>query len=94
MPYGLNINTIRASSRNDQASKLDNSCKNIEALFIQNMLKEMRATVPKSGLLSGGHAESLFTSMLDAEMAKSLSEAGGIGLASIIEKQMDDQKKS
>ena len=93
MPYGLNMNMIQSSSRSSKASKLNDSCRNMEALFIQNMLKEMRATIPKSGLLSGGNAESLFTSMLDAEMAKSLSAAGGIGLSSVIENQLDALKK-
>ena len=44
----------------------------MESLFIQNMFKEMRASIPKSGLTSGGKAEEMFTDMLDAEMAKTV----------------------
>ena len=49
----------------------------------------MRASIPKSGLISGGKAEEMFTDMLDAEMAKSLSSSGGIGLASMMQRQLE-----
>jgi len=48
----------------------------------------MRATVNKSGFISGGKAEEIFTSMLDVELSKKMSSAGGIGLSSILLKQL------
>jgi Rod binding domain-containing protein len=48
----------------------------------------MRATIPKSGFISGGNAEEIYTSMLDAEMAAKISTRGGIGLAEMLLHQL------
>ena len=44
------------------------------------MLKTMRESVPKDGLLSGGKGEEIYTSMLDEALSKEMSERGGIGI--------------
>ena len=69
--------------KNDQ-HRLKQACQELESLFIGYLLKEMRATVTKSGYLSGGRAEELYTSMLDGQLAKELSFKGGIGLARLL----------
>jgi flagellar protein FlgJ len=60
----------------------------MEALFLNYMLKEMRATVEKSGLISGGQAEEIFTSLLDVEISKKMAARGGIGLSSLLMQQL------
>lgn len=67
----------------DQA-RLKEACHELESLFIGHLLREMRATVNKSGFLSGGRAEELYTSMLDGQLAKELSAKGGIGLVKLL----------
>ena len=83
---GMNSGAARSVSQN---SKIDSASNEMESLFIQNMLKEMRASIPKGGLTSGGKAEEMFTEMLDAEMAKTISAAGGIGLSSMVRSQLE-----
>jgi flagellar protein FlgJ len=51
-------------------------------------LKTMRDTVPKGGLLNSSPEQELFTSMHDEELAKSLSQAGGIGLGKLMVEQL------
>lgn len=53
-------------------------------------MKEMRATVNKSGFISGGRAEEIFTSLRDVELSKRISEQGGIGLSSILLDQLSE----
>ena len=53
----------------------------------------MRATINKSGFISGGKAEEIFTSLLDVELSKKMSDAGGIGLSSILLKQLGGQSE-
>ena len=65
----------------EENRKLKSACAEFESFFIQYLLKEMRETVPTSGLMSGGNAESIYTSMLDAELSKAVADTGGIGLA-------------
>ena len=79
---GMNPGMGRTAS---QDAKIKAACTEMESLFIQNMFKEMRASIPKGGLTSGGKAEEMFTDMLDAEMAKTLSASGGIGLSSLVQ---------
>ncbi len=90
-----------SSGKNE--AELKNTCAELESLFIYQLIKEMRATIPKSGFINGGKAEEIYTSMLDSQMAKQLSLNGGIGLSSILYEQLcskqedcehpDDEKK-
>ena len=76
--------------------KLRDVCRQMESLFIHHLLKEMRATIHKSGFISGGRAEEIYTSMLDAEMAANISTRGGIGLSEMLLHQLSNpssQKK-
>jgi len=68
--------------------KLQAACVEMESLFINYLLKEMRATIDKSGFISGGRAEEIFTSMLDVELSRKISGAGGIGLSAILLEQL------
>lgn len=86
---------LASSGRNDP--QLRKACSELESLFIAYLLKEMRATIPKSDFINGGKAEEIYTSMLDSEMARELSSKGGIGLSSILLDQLgrrqEDVKK-
>jgi flagellar protein FlgJ len=61
----------------------------MEALFINHMLSEMRKTVTKSGLTDGGRAEEVYTSLMDAELAKDLAQRGALGLSSMLREQLE-----
>jgi len=68
--------------------KLQAACKEMESLFINYLIQQMRATIDKSGFISGGRGEEIFTSMLDVELARKMSDAGGIGLSSMLLEQL------
>ncbi|MGD9081524.1 MAG: rod-binding protein [Desulfobacterales bacterium] len=70
--------------------KLRDVSRQMESLFIHHLLKEMRATIHKSGFISGGRAEEIYTSMMDAEMAVKIAERGGIGLSEMLLDQLSD----
>ena len=54
----------------------------LEAVFVQQLFKAMRETVPDEGQ-SGGSGEALFTGMLDEKLAESVPDAwSGSGLES------------
>lgn len=91
--------TIRSSASGSETSpatgpRLKDACAELESLFIYYMLKEMRATVPKTELLSGGRAEEIYSSMMDVQVAKELSQNGGIGLSSILLNQLVAESKN
>jgi flagellar protein FlgJ len=82
-------NPVRAPGLPADHSRLKAVCNDMEALFINHMLSEMRKTVTKSGLADGGRAEEIYTSLMDAELAKDLAHRGALGLSSMLREQLD-----
>jgi flagellar protein FlgJ len=68
--------------------ELVEACRQMESLFMNQLFKEMRATIHRAGFISGGRAEEIYTSMMDAEMAVKLANRGGIGLANMLLHQL------
>ena len=58
--------------------ELSKAARGFEALFLNTMLRTMRATVPGDGLLGKGPGEDVFTSLFDMEIARKV--AGETGL--------------
>jgi flagellar protein FlgJ len=72
-------NAVAASKERD---RLDKACGDFEAIFVQQLFKTMRASVPESELFNGGRAEEIYTSMLDQQVAENMAHGqSGIGLA-------------
>ena len=72
--------------------KLKKTCRDFEAIFIHKLLKDMRATVPQSGLLDGGSQQELYRSMFDEEFSKNLAAKGGVGLGKILYRNLSRPK--
>lgn len=70
-----------------ELNKALETAEKFEALLIQSMLKSMRATIEEDSL-TGSDQQSMYKDLMDAELAKSISKSGGIGLQSIIKQQM------
>ena len=71
----------------DKEKKLREACEGFESIFIQKMWQEMRNTLPKTNMLQG-REEQFWQSMYDQELAKSMTTAGGIGLADMMYAQL------
>ena len=85
---GSALKSVKNLAADKADPQLRAACTEMESLFINYLFKEMRATIDKSGFISGGQAEELFTSMLDVELSRKISAAGGIGLSSILLEQL------
>jgi flagellar protein FlgJ len=85
---GNTLKNIKNIVTEKDDARLRSACMEMESLFITHLLKEMRATVDKSGFISGGKSEEIFTSLLDVELSKKISAAGGIGLSSMLMEQL------
>lgn len=68
-------------------AKLREACQGFESVFISQLFKEMRATVPKDGLLHG-HYEDQYYSMFDKAMSDKMAADGGIGLSDMMYRQL------
>jgi len=85
---GNRLKTIKYHTADKNDLRLHAACAEMESLFLSHLLQEMRATIEKSGFIDGGQAEDIFTSLLDVEISKKMSAAGGIGLSAILLEQL------
>ena len=69
-------------------SQLQKVSKDFESIFLSYMLKQMRKTVPEDPIFGNSNAKDIFQDMYDDATSRDLSKAGGIGLASILYKQL------
>jgi flagellar protein FlgJ len=88
LPNNATVRFPRSGTATPSDPKLAAACNDMEALFIHHMLSEMRKTVAKSGLVDGGRAEEIYTSLMDAELAKEMASSGGLGLSTILQEQL------
>ncbi len=79
------VNSEDISARDKE---LKEACKGFETMFLQMMYREMRKTVPEDPMFGKSNAMDIFEDMRDTELMKATAEAGGIGLADIIYKQL------
>jgi len=68
--------------------RLKEAAQQFEAVFIQQMYKEMRKTIPDDGLIQRGNADDIYNQLQDLEAAKVTAQQGGIGLAELMLQQL------
>lgn len=66
----------------------ERAAKDFEAVFLAQMLAPMFAEVGNDSLFGGGPGEDIFKSLLLDEFAKSMVEAGGLGLTSAVLREL------
>jgi peptidoglycan hydrolase FlgJ len=72
--------------------KLRESARQLEGLFVQQLFKAMRETVPQQeGIVSGGAGEDIFTTLLDQHLAAETPTQWEGGLAQSIYRQLRGQ---
>ncbi len=71
--------------------KLEKVCLEFEAIFINQILKAMRKTIPQSGFFKKESGRELFESLFDSEISRIVSQKGGFGLGKILYKKMIEQ---
>lgn len=78
----------QGSADNKETVRLKSACRDLEAVFLNMMWTSMRATVPKASLMGGGFGEDIMRSMQDTELTKTMAQAGGMGLADMLYRQL------
>lgn len=78
-----------------QKDKQGDAIKQWDSFFLQTLLKEMRKTIPKSGLFENSFAMDTFYEMLDKQIADSVSENGGLSMSqNLFRKMFKEQTES
>ena len=76
-----------------ETAKLTKVSKDFESIFLAYMLKTMRQSVPKEGLMEESQGEEIFSGMRDEELSKGMANAGGIGLSKLLVDQLKQSLK-
>ncbi|MFH1488342.1 MAG: peptidoglycan DD-metalloendopeptidase family protein [Pseudomonadota bacterium] len=79
---------IPAPRKEDRDAALKKACKEFESVLTYELLKSMRRTIDKSDLFHGGQGEEIYQSMLDQELAKTMSRGENNSLAAILYEQL------
>lgn len=85
-PSSLSNLKLQTGDGSAESNKL--VARQFEALFLQQVMKSMRATVPDDGIFSS-ESTRFFQGLHDQQFAQVMSERGGLGLAKVIERQLN-----
>ncbi|RQD72282.1 MAG: peptidase [Tindallia sp. MSAO_Bac2] len=71
--------------------RLMDACREFESIFLHMMIRQMRSTVQENGLVEKSHAREIFEDLHDEELANSMAQGQGIGLAQQMYQQLSRQ---
>lgn len=88
----LRLQELRSRLRPEQGkeAKLKKVCQDFEAVFIGQIWKQMRSSVPKDGLLHSKEEEN-YLSMFDQELSVKMAQSGGIGLGDMLRANLSER---
>ncbi len=70
---------------------IDTVATNFESVFLSMMMKEMRQTLDKGGFF-GQDSGDVYGGLFDLYLGQHLAQAGGIGIANLIRRQLEPSK--
>lgn len=91
MTQAVQSQTPIASPQSDDTAriaKLDKACRDLEAMFVGELLKAMRNSMPENELLPEMPGSDVYESMIDQQLAGYLSQGRGMGLGQAVFNQM------
>ena len=78
----------RAADRATEHARLRRAAKDLEGVFVEQLFKAMRETVPEGGMVGGGNGEEMFTTLLDQRLSALTPERWEGGLGSAVYRQL------
>lgn len=71
-----------------EEQRLRAATKQLEGVFVQELFKAMRETVPQDGLTNGGAGEDIFTGLMDEKIAARVPEQWERGIGESLYRQL------
>ena len=85
----MRIETPAPPASDKKHLDLKKATQQFEGYFLQEMLKEMRKTVPEDKLLpDDGHGQQIFQDMMDQKLSENMSSRGDLGMAQMMYDQL------
>lgn len=79
---------VQSVDEKAKRAKIAATAQNFESSFMSVMMQQMFEGVKTSEPFGGGNGEAMFKSVLTDAMSKQVTQSGGIGLASTIQREM------
>ncbi|MBV6521262.1 MAG: hypothetical protein MNPFHGCM_01395 [Gemmatimonadaceae bacterium] len=77
-----------APARTPDDARLVKAARQLEGVFVQQLFKAMRETVPREGALDGGSGEEMFTALMDEQFADRLPSQWHHGIGESLVRQL------
>ena len=88
-PTGTPATPAAVSPRESEAERLHKTARDLEGVFVEQLFKAMRETVPKGGgVVDGGSGEEMFTGLLDQRLSAEAPAKWQHGLADALFRQL------
>lgn len=68
--------------------RLRRASRQLEGVFVEQLFKSMRSTVPEGGVAAGGAGEEMFTAMMDQHVAEQATAHWERGLGEALYRQL------
>jgi flagellar protein FlgJ len=75
----------------DRDQRLQQVVEQLQGVFVEQLFKAMRETVPTDGIASGGPGEQMFTGMMDQHLADALPGQWDHGIGESLYRQLRPQ---
>lgn len=98
-PDRTKIETQAGQTRPDGLSekdiqKLEQAAQDFEAIFIAQLLRGMRRSIPQSGIFGKGLSADIYSGMFDQEIAKAIAGKGALPLSDILITSLTQKQES
>lgn len=80
-----------AATSPDRTERLRRTARDLEGVFVEQLFKAMRETVPEGGLVEGGSGEEMFTALLDQKLSAVAPHRWQTGLSEALVRQLGGQ---
>jgi peptidoglycan hydrolase FlgJ len=88
------LQTLAGKARDKavERERLKAAAKEFEGLMLEMMVKEMRKNVPDSPIFGRDSGRAIFNEMLDSQYVRLMVDRGGLGLADMLVRQLDERR--
>lgn len=76
----------------ERAGRLRAASRQLEGVFVEQLFKAMRQTVPGGGIADGGAGEEVFTGLLDEHVAGEAAARGALGPGEALFRQLQSRQ--
>ena len=84
--------SVKSEENARQERKLRKACADFESIFLYQIFKSMRSTVPQSELANKMTGKDTYEMMMDQKISEELAKKGGMGLQGVLFQQLHKSK--